>query len=463
MDLKNTEALVEQRLRSMSSDKRAKLSLECDRQAKLEGLEMGGQPISYLNVPVLFDRSEYQLLSARLANLLDCFVDLEEFSLTLKGAPIHARLMESLTPGGRHLVNQCTHESRASLVRRMRRIDGFWDPQTSQYSVIEINQAAPLGLHNHDALRRITSMVLAEVGVDNPTPSIAPQILEWFRLEFSDRGRQGLPRHVALVIEHGYPGKFADLPPIAQAIEKLAASTWGAELQITVCFPYDISLQNGNAVLNGKVVDMIWRNSVYMTTYREQNLPISDYESILSHHEDFIVINSTRSWLTRTKETLALFWDDAACSALGLGEEDRDAVRRLLPRTVNLKYSPEARNEICRDRGAWVSKPTDSGFGQGVEFGVNHSTQSWSALVSERSKEGFVFQKRVEASRRRALAIEPDGGLSERFLELDFCPQHVAGHFSGTAVVRGFPMSEHSAAEPMNLSRGAVLCHAAFV
>jgi hypothetical protein len=430
---------------------------ECRKMAGDQRLEIGGKPIPFIPVPHVMDRGVMEGVAKRLDVFVQALLTLERQALSSRDGILYRRLMSSLTPGGRALVEQCSFESGYSLLRRHRRIDGYLRADGG-YSVIEVNQAAPLAIHYHDTAQRIAARLLEALGFEWQPELLSPRILEWFLGEYGQRNPGGFPRVIALVIEHGYPPKFTDLPMMSRALERLAMEKYGQEMSILTCFPYEVKLRGGKMVLGQKEIDMIWRNSVYMAGYREEGKDLADYDAICTHPDEFLLINSTRSWLTRTKEVSALFWDEECCRAMGLSPGEAARVREVVPYSVNLKYAPDARKDVMREKDSWITKPSDSGFGKGVEFGALHTEDSWKCLVDERSRnEGFVFQKRVAYPRVQVLDIDPAGSLVEYQAEFDFCPHHVNGDFTGTALSRANRLRDGGEVSKMNLVAGGLM------
>ncbi len=454
-----TESHVIESLGALSREKRANLVRECSLIARNEELHIGGKPIPYFHVPLFLHKSALEPVLENLRFFVDAMIALENHALKEEGRPLFDRLMASLTTGGRALVNQCSYESPFSLRHRLRRIDGFFDPHRLAYSIIEVNQAAPLANHYHDVGERIAAHVLNNLGYDYKPNLMAPHMLEWFLDEYRERYGPGrAPHHIALVIEHGYPPKFTDLPCMAMAMEERAREKYGHDLKFHTCFPYEMKLAGNQMRLHDLHIDMIWRNSVYMTGYREQGLDLKDYDTILNNPDRFLVVNATRSWLTRTKELFAIIWDDDAMKEAGFPGRETDRLRGLVPPTFNVKRNPEKKEEIRKDRSWWISKPTDSGFGKGIEFGASHPDDSWEALLQERACDGYVFQRRIASPAGTARDLDDHGEQVEHHIEYDFNPHHVNGDFHGTALVRT-SILDHTPANlgTMNLVSGGCL------
>lgn len=454
--LLNTAQIIDS-LKSLGRERRLALLNQCLQIARDEELHIGGTPIPFFPIPLMMEEHQVKSVIDRLEPFFSIMVRLEEFAYSPDGKELLERLMASLTPGGQHLVRQCSFESNYSLLHRQRRFDGFLDPGKGTYKLVEVNQAAPLAIHYHDVGQRIAATFLNELGFPCRPNLVAPHLLEWMLGEYRQRYNDALPETIALVIEHGYPPKLTDLPRMAKACEEIALQCHNHRLSFIVCFPYEITLRAGEIYCGGRRVDMIWRNSVYMTSYREQGLALQDYENICSHPEKHLIINSTRSWLTRSKEVFSLIWDDALMNSLGLSGEKLAAVRDVVPYTVHIAKNPEMKEEIIRNRAAWISKPTDSGFGKGVEFGESLKEEVWKYLVEERSRDGFVFQRVLDYPSMNTLTIDTSGELMEVPIEYDFCPHHINGHFTGTALIRANRRDTCSERSTMNLAAGGLM------
>jgi hypothetical protein len=291
---------------------------------------------------------------------------------------------------------------------------------------------------------------------------LVPLIAEWLVAEYQHRKGTGqLPRRIAIPIEHGYPPKFSDLPGIAAAAREFSRRRWDQAIEFTVCLPWELSRWNDRIRLRGKAYDMIWRNTVYLSTYRAHGPDICEYERICHDPARYLTVNSGRSWWTRTKEALAIVWDDTHRGNLGLSPTELDELRTAVPETRNLKYQPEYLDAVLGLRQDWVSKPTDSGFGQAVEFGTDHSDSSWRELVQQRSTDGYVFQRAARTKRLRLTQLALTGECIQTVLDADLCPYHVNGAVEGPILMRAVevPANPETAGKRyrMNLTQGGAL------
>lgn len=456
--------LIHARAMALSVSQRVNIIEEIDRAVINENMRIGEARISILPLPVVVEQKMIEYLSRKLDLFIELLVRTEKFALTSEGKCIFDRLYFSLSEGGKRLVDQCNYESDFSLQSRHRRVDGFFDYISGGGGIIEVNQAAPLATHFYDSSQRILSSILRSLGIDYQPKLTAPHLLEWFISEFRTRFGKKFPKRIALVIEHGYPPKFTDLPGVAADCMKIAREKYDEELEIVTCFPYEITLSGKKIMLGDLEIDMIWRNSVYMDDYRQQGLPIGDYEYILSNTNDFLVVNSTRSWLTRTKEFFALFAQDELFFKLGFTPLEAAILSEIIPLTVNTGANPEYFEKIADEKDEWISKPTDSGFGKGVVFGLSLTRDEWKRLIEERSTAGFVFQKRLGSTVINTLNITKDGSIEEISVEYDYCPHHINGHFPGTALLRALVKSKSNTDfSAMNLAGGGFILPAAFV
>ncbi|WP_394830754.1 hypothetical protein LVJ94_30025 [Pendulispora rubella] len=380
-------------------------------------------------------------------------VALEVYAYGPDGSDVHARLMRSLEPGSARLVEQCLYESSESVRRRLRRMDAFLDPNRGVFSAIEVNQIAPLSFYWHDIDQRLAAHVLGELGFSYAPRRLAPRVFDWLAGELHARHPGRELRCVALVSEHGYEGK-KELPYLARSCEA-AGRERGHDVAILHAYPDEVRLAGGKPVVRGREVDLVWRQSVYLDAYPPAD--VADYETICAHPEEFLLVNAARSFLTASKDTFALLSDPRIVQKLALAPEDARALGRVLPETVNLAHAPEERVRIVETRPEWVSKPTDSSFGEGVEFGSLHTAATWGRLVEARQDGRFVFQRRVRSPVLPWVEIAPDGVPRRRDVEFDFCPHHVDGDMTGTATLRVHLHEPSAGDRAMNVATGSFL------
>lgn len=452
--------ILKDKLSQLSKAKRLEVASEIKKTVINENLKLGETYLTLLPLPLIVKKEAFSKLNKRLDVLADLFVVAEKYALSSEGSDIYDRLQSSLSDGGKKLLARSNFESEFSLTRRYRRVDAFYDCITEQTGVIEVNQAAPLGTNFYDVSQKIAQYVLRELGFDYEPCFVAPRLLDWFIDEYRWRmqNKNIFPKTIALVREHGYPAKMTDLPGVALHCEKYAEEKYGEKIKIIPCYPYEISLSGNNIMLGNLKADMIWRNSVYMDSYRSQGLNISDYEKILSKCEDFLVVNSERAWLTRTKEFFALFADGELYSKLGFTEEQRKILEDIIPLTVNLNRNPEYTAIISEEKDLWISKPSDSGSGKGIVFGHSFDKDGWRTIIEDRATDGFVFQRKIKPPSIDTVIIDEDGSIENITVDYDFNPHHVNGAFSYSALVRALPRAggEENFAS-MNLSAGGLL------
>ena len=449
-----------EKLAQLSKTKRIEINSKINETVRHENLKLGDTYLKLLPLPLVVEKTAFSDLNERLKLLAELFVLAEKYALSSEGADIYNRLENSLSEGGKKLLARCNFESDFSLKRRYKRIDAFFDCVTGRAGVIEVNQAAPLATNYYDMSQKIVKYVLEELGFDYLPCFVAPRLLDWFIDEYRERMQDKitLPKVIALVREHGYPAKMTDLPGVAKHCEKCALEKYGEEIKIVPCYPYEISLSSNNIMLGDLKIDMIWRNSVYMDSYRSQGLNISDYETILSNCQDFLVINSERAWLTRTKEFFALFADEKLYSKLGFDVNQQQILKDLIPLTVNLNRNPDYIDMILEEKDLWISKPSDSGSGKGIVFGHSFDRDDWRQIINERTADGFVFQRKITPPSLDTVLIDDNGDIKNITVDYDFNPHHVNGAFSYSALVRALPRAggEENFAT-MNLSAGGLL------
>jgi hypothetical protein len=450
-------------LQGISPKELVRICQECQKittydKIKDERLRSDPMPVTVFPIPYIVKKETVEDVTKKLDLFIDSLIKLEKYVLSDSGIPLYNRLMNSLTPGGRHLVEECTFESEYSLKKRHRRVDGYLNFNTGSFSIIEVNQAAPLAIDFYDVSQRMAAHFLNSLGFFYQPVLLAHHILDWFVDEYIYRNPGKFPHNIALVIEHGYLPKFIDLPQMALICEELAGDKYGEKLSIKVCFPYEISLSCEKIIFDNQEIDMIWRNSVYMTKYREEGLNIKDYETICHHPEKYLILNATRVWLTRTKEVFSLLSNEECRKEICLSEEEEKIIKEIVPYSVNLKYETHMTETIIKEKDLWITKPADAGFGKGVEFGASHKEKEWIDIIKERTaNEGFIFQKRVIYPTFQITDIDEKGHLINHQVEYDFCPHHINGAFTGTALTRTNVLEEEGKVKKMNLVGGGII------
>lgn len=120
-----SNALIRQRLEGMSHTQRSLAREECLRIARDSSFSMEDHLLSFIPVPLVVDKGLSSSLLPKLDILLRGLWRLEESCLKEPGGPLHARLADSLSADGRRIFKQCNFESKYSMQRRYRRLDGF--------------------------------------------------------------------------------------------------------------------------------------------------------------------------------------------------------------------------------------------------------------------------------------------------------------------------------------------------
>jgi hypothetical protein len=434
-----TPELLHERLAALPAARRRALWQAGRKLVADAKLESDAIPFAFHTLPLVMQASRVQRALASCEPVIAGLIELERRALAPGGERIRLRLVDSLCPAGRRLLELCSAESAHSLERRFRRVDAMLEPGGSGLRVLEVNQAAPAFLHFHDALQRIASELLGQIGFEVRPELLAPRVARWLVGEY--RARTGsataAPGAVAVVSEAGYPFKQLELPAFSAACQAAARAELGCDTVFRLCMPHELRLRGGRMWLGEQPIDLVWRNSALLDSYAGREHEIEDYLRILARHDEHLIVNSTGVWLTLTKHALSFLSSEAELERLGLAAQQRRDLLAAIPRTLSLAAEPDMVDEVIRSREEWISKPAAGSFSRGFEPGYWHSDASWPDLVRERSRPEFVFQRRVRPARAELCELDEDGQLHRRAIQHDFCPHHVDGAFSGTALVRG--------------------------
>jgi hypothetical protein len=432
-----SEESLHERLAGLPVPRRRAIAQAARQLAAEEELASTAIPFSFHQLPMVVDAGRVNQALDSCAPVIDGLIELERRALAPDGDDIRRRLVATLDPPGRRLLEMCSFESDYSVQRRFRRIDAMIEPGSAGCRILEVNQAAPAFLHFHDAIQRIAAEVLGLIGFDYRPALLAPRVVAWLFGEYRERtGQDGAPSVVAVVSEAGYPFKELELPAFTRSCQLAARHRLGCDTAFRLCMPHELKLRDGRIWLGGDRVDLIWRNSALLDSYAGRELEIDDYLRISARHDEHLIVNSTRVWLTLTKHALSFLSSEVDLARLGFSAEQQSLLLAAVPRTVSLAEQPELADEVIGSREDWVSKPAAGSFSRGFEPGHLHSDDSWRDLVRERSRPDFVFQRLVRPGRGELLDLDEAGQLHRRAIRYDFCPHHVDGVFPGTALVR---------------------------
>ncbi len=371
----------------------------------------------------------------QLESLVSSIVDLELRSLN--DPELFQRLNFSLSPGGRWLVHQGLHNP-VNPIHRFRRFDGFL--KRGQFATIEINQIAPLGHYTYDCSLARAQVMLEHLGVSWEPKFMYQLLAKWMRELYALHRSGEQPKLIAVSTEFGYQAKQQELPGTIKNLNRYAIEQ-GWDTRWTLAEPPQFSIKNGDIYVHGHKADMLWRNSVYLTPYRASPQQLIDYEYICSNPKQFLVINDTRSWLSATKEALAILWEEHRC-------------RDILPATYSLGYCSEAiLKQIVTTKEHWITKPTDSSSGNQVVFGAHTSEEEWSRLCFERQAPGYIAQEYLKPDPMALIALNKSGDLIEQNYTLDVCPYSINNQLSQAILCRALPYTQVGL---MNLTEGAL-------
>ncbi len=438
-----TQEKLLSKLNSLTVSERKKLSEQALDTAYRRNLSIDGQLVPFSAIPYLINKDVVAKVISKLEVLTEALILLERYAFSSEGEGVYNRLMNSLSKPSRKFAQQCQFESDSSLENRHRRFDCRLNSETGEVTLLRVNQSAPIGMSYHDTIHQISNSVLTAVGLEMQNSSVAESLLMWFIEEFQQRNPEQFPTSIALVIEHGHGEKLSDLPMIAERIMEICKEEYQYDLQIFTCFPEDLTLWDDAIWFGEESVDMIWRNSGNLDRYEDDRESVEDFLSICKESKDHTVINSTRSFITESAESLALLMDPVILSKIGVSAENTNTLKEVIPETINLRYDGDSVSEIIGEKDDWQSICSDHTLGLVREFGENHTAESWSALVHDRSqREGFVFQKRVSLSEITVWDIDEQGDLHEDSVQFEFCAHHINGKFTSSVLSDvGAPMN----------------------
>ena len=378
------------------------LSERLDARHAIQPIVMNGVEAPLLASPIFLKPDVKRTLCENASALVDAAVALEFSPDFHRGMVLYDRLYESLSERGRQLISQNVRPiSRVEAQQRFRRLDGFIGTDgTVQF--IEINQSAPLAISFYERARAYYNHLTGSDAEANQT-SLYRQLAVWLL------NASPVPNPtIAVSVEHGYPAKFVDLPAAACGIEA-AARAIGRTLTCIVAEPTEFRYGNGNWTVHG-------------------------------HHIDI------QTWLLRSKEFLAMIWDDSLI----------DDFRRLGVNTMKLRvcvpFSCSLSNisPAC-DKNQYILKRCDDGFGKGIVFGADITDAEWRRRLRGSCGSDWIVQKLVQPMSMKLPVIDDAGAILDTEMVVDINPYMVCGE-TGALLVRAQPTTNSGT---MNIVNGA--------
>jgi len=183
--MKLTNENLKNRIKETSKERLKIICRECQKISTYDPihdqkLKSEPMPVKFFPVPFIIEKQIMSSMVDKLDIFMEAMFKLEKFALSSGGSYVYDRLVNSLTDGGRHLVNQCSFESDFSLRRRHKRVDGYLSLNSGNYSIIEVNQAAPLAIDFYDVSQRATTHFLNSLGFSYHPELLAHHMLDWF-------------------------------------------------------------------------------------------------------------------------------------------------------------------------------------------------------------------------------------------------------------------------------------------
>jgi len=409
-----------------------------DARHAIQPIMMNGIEAPLLASPIFLKPAVKRTLCENASALVDAAVALEFSPDFHRGMALYDRLYESLSECGRQLINQNVRPvSRIEAQRRFRRLDGFVGTDgTVQF--IEINQSAPLAISFYERARAYYNHLTGSDAEANQT-SLYRQLAAWLL----DASPVPNPT-IAVSVERGYPAKFVDLPAAARGIEA-AARAMGRTLTCIVAEPTEFRYGNGNWTVHGHHIDMLWRNTVYLDSYNTPD--ITDYAA-LRRSTNVPMVNDLQTWLLRSKEFLAMIWDDSLIDDFRRLGVNTMKLRVCVPFSCSLSNIPPA----C-DKNQYILKRCDDGFGKGIVFGADITDAEWRRRLGGSCGSDWIVQKLVQPMSMKLPVIDDAGAIIDTEMVVDINPYMVCGE-TGALLVRAQPTTNSGT---MNIVNGAAI------
>lgn len=174
-----------------------------------------------------------------------------------------------------------------------------------------------------------------------------------------------------------------------------------------ICDPRELKYQSGELTYNGKRIDLIYRRAVTARLVEEAE-HIQDF---LQAYKDgaVCVVGGLVSQVIHNKILFAILHDDRCLSLLT--PEEREFVKKHIPYTVVFQSGDTAlREEVKKNKDAWVLKPLDKYAGSGVYIGPDFSEEEWEKIVDTIEDGTYIAQEFCSVP-KISMATVADGSI----------------------------------------------------
>ena len=139
----------------------------------------------------------------------------------------------------------------------------------------------------------------------------------------------------------------------------------------------------------GHPIDVVYRRAV-TTDVMEHYHEVGDFLAAVKNR-DICLIGSFCTQIIHNKWLFQVLYREE--TAAFLTEEERQFVRKHVPKTELLLPEAETIGEVVENRGAYIIKPLDSYASRGVYAGIDFSREEWEKLVKEHAGEDYIYQE----------------------------------------------------------------------
>jgi hypothetical protein len=457
---------VESGVEKMSRQQRQELVGTMESYATSNGLTVEDTPIPLIHVPIFQDKDSINIQSADITRVNNALLKIENLAFSDKplGKELLRDVSQGMFPEGSALMLGAKNVNIQTAMNRNIRFDTFRTIQ-GQMWMIEANTVAPEGIHYHDILINSSQKFLNQLAIDIPEvgnqtyQTASHSVFNMLLTEYIQR-KNKLPNTLGIIFENEGEDNVinrTELPYLATSFEQYARQN-GFSLEVLLGRPTEIAACNGMIELNGKKVDILWRNNLdpegYFKKYnnggREE---VSGIFEVIQNPNIYPIVNDERARFAGYKETMAYLHNPILQQAAGLLDDEIQAIHNIVPFTfdpsdetiIELRGKQFSSKEILMNYAEhFVLKPKVGTHGQGVVFGANKDEKEWGDAVNDAINGGhMIAQQYIPYSQIKynTLVISKDGTIHYEDYYMDTNMHVIGGSAKGSSICRSSPVS----------------------
>ena len=337
----------------------------------------------------------------------------------------------------------------------MGRYDTFLERHDDQLvpRVIEANFNNVEGsVYQHLALGGLRDLA-TELGISMPAPPPTPlqQLWDWMLSRFRAHRTAPEAPTIGIAWDPGHLVKDVELPAAAEWFRRWSH---GSGIEVVTGDVRSLERARGYWVLNGRKVDLLWKNTGPLYPDGLDQLPFVHLPR--TDPAELVVLSDIVGRLLGSKWLFEVLWNPDAEGLFSAHE--LAAIRMMVPWTAELHDGPSHHRDgsVISDMLSWVSQNRDSlvlkpalgSHGEGVLVGPSATQNDWDGAVGRAASGGWIVMEYVDPEKMLLPVADPSHEWRTNWLtELVDCNFYVYGNQVG------YPIRRAAAGPILNIAK----------